>query len=182
MGFPRGFKARANRIAVDIRRRMGLQPIDPIDPAEICRAFDIDLMRLAELGDPPGSHCGIDESCFSAVTVPCGRRTAIVHNCSHHPWRQRSNICHELAHCFLGHACTPPLTADGERIHDNGIEAEANFLGGALLVRNEAAVHILLNGLMPRAKNLYSVSRPMLDFRLRMSGAYAIQRRLQGVR
>ena len=54
MGFPRGFKARANRIAVDIRRRMGLQPIDPIDPAEICRAFDIDLMRLAELGDPPG--------------------------------------------------------------------------------------------------------------------------------
>jgi hypothetical protein len=53
LGFPRGFKARANRIAVDIRRRMGLQPIDPIDPAEICRAFDIDLMRLAELGDPP---------------------------------------------------------------------------------------------------------------------------------
>lgn len=182
MGFPRGFKARANRIAVDIRRRMGLQPIDPIDPVEICRAFDIDLMRLAELGDPPGSHCGIDESCFSAVTVPCGGRTAIVHNCSHHPWRQRSNICHELAHCFLGHACTPPLTADGERVHDSGIEAEANFLGGTLLVSNEAAVHILLNGLMPRAQTLYGVSRPMLDFRLRMSGAYAIQRRLQGVR
>jgi hypothetical protein len=182
LGFPRGFKARANRIAVDIRRRMGLQPIDPIDPAEICRAFDIDLMRLAELGDPPGSHCGIDESCFSAVTVPCGGRTAIVHNCSHHPWRQRSNICHELAHCFLGHPCSPPLTAEGERVHDGGIEAEANFLGGALLVTNEAAVHILLNGLMPRAQNLYGVSRPMLNFRLRMSGAFAIQQRAQNTR
>lgn len=65
---------------------------------------------------------------------------------------------------------------------DGGIEAEANFLGGALLVSNEAAVHILLNGLTPRAQNLYGVSRPMLDFRLRMSGAYAIQRRVQGVR
>ena len=162
MGFPRGFKARANRIAVDIRRRVGLRPIDPIDP--------------------PGSHCEIDETCFSAVTVPCGGRTAIVHNCSHHPWRQRSNICHELAHCFLGHPCSPPLTAEGERVHDGGIEAEANFLGGALLVTNEAAVHILLNGLMPRAQNLYGVSRPMLNFRLRMSGAYAIQQRAQNAR
>ena len=182
MGFPRGFKARANRIAVDIRRRMGLQPIDPIDPAEICRAFDIDLMRLAELGDPPGSHCGIDESCFSAVTVPCAGRTTIVHNCSHHLWRQRSNICHELAHCFLGHECTPPLTSDGERIHDSGIEAEANFLGGALLITNEAAKHIVLDGLLAQAQILYGVSRPMLDFRLRMSGALAIQKRMQGVR
>jgi Zn-dependent peptidase ImmA (M78 family) len=94
-----------------------------------------------------------------------------VHNCSHHLWRQRSNICHELAHCFLGHECTPPLTSDGERIHDSGIEAEANFLGGALLITNEAAKHIVLDGLLAQAQNLYSVSRPMLDFRLRMSGA-----------
>ena len=82
-------------------------------------------------------------SAFSAVTVPCGCARAIVHNDSHHPYRQRSNICHELAHCFLGHECTPPLTEEGERARDGGIEAEANFLAGALLVPNEAAVHIV---------------------------------------
>lgn len=57
-----------------------------------------------------------------------------------------------------------------------------NFLGGALLVTNEAAVHILLDGLQASAQTLYGVSKPMPDYRLRVSGAYAIQRRVQSVR
>jgi Zn-dependent peptidase ImmA (M78 family) len=114
------------------------------------------------------------------VTVPCGWQTAIVHNESHHRYRQRSNICHELAHCFLGHECTPPLTESGERIRDGGIEAEANFLAGALLIPNEAAVHILRQGLIPTAQVTYGVSQPMLDYRLRVSGAHTIHARHMG--
>lgn len=182
MTFPRGFKAQANRISLDVRQRMGLQAIDPIDPVEICRVFEIDLLRLSEIGEPPGKFLEIDESCFSAVTVPCGARTAIVHNDYHHPWRQRSNICHELAHCFLGHECAPPLSSSGERIHNGGVEAEANFLGSVLLISNEAARHIVASGLERQARGLYGVSQPMLDFRLRMSGAMTIQKRRQGKR
>jgi Zn-dependent peptidase ImmA (M78 family) len=82
----------------------------------------------------------------------------------------RSAICHELAHCFLGHECTPPLTSDGERARDGGVEAEANYLAGALLMTNEAAIHVVKKGLISVAQELYGVSRPMLDYRLRVSG------------
>ncbi len=176
MGFRRGFKADANRIALRIRDRMGLSHTDPIDPFEICTQYDIRVIRLSDI-DPHSPFLGDVSSAFSAVTVPCGHETAIVHNDTHHPYRRRSNICHELAHCFLGHECIPPLTEDGERTRDGGIEAEANFLAGALLITNEAALHIVSTGLMPTAQNLYGVSKPMLTYRLRVSGAHTIYRR-----
>lgn len=177
MAFRRGFRAEANRISLSIRTQMGLRPIDPIDPAMVCAHFDIVLLRLSELDCNVSSFLGVDHSSFSAVTVPCGWRTAIVHNDSHHEHRQRSNVCHELAHCFLGHPCAPPLTESGERARDGGIEAEANFLAGALLIPNEAAIHIVRRGMGSTAQNVYGVSQPMLDYRLRVSGAYTIQSR-----
>lgn len=178
MTFRRGFKAEANRIAVRVREQMGLAPIDPIDPVEICRLFDIELIQLSELSCDISAFLGKDRADFSAVTVPCGARTAIVHNDSHHPYRQRSNICHELGHCFLGHKHTPPLTESGERIRDGGIEAEANFLAGTLLLTNEGALHVLKKRLTPdTAQRIYGISRPMLDYRLQVSGAQTIYKR-----
>jgi hypothetical protein len=159
---------------------MGLNALAPIDPVEVCARFEIILMPLSQLDCDCSSFLGRSASCFSAVTVPCGWHTAIVHNDSHHPYRQRSNICHELAHCFLGHQCTPPLTSAGERARDGGMEAEANYLAGALLVTNEAALHIVKKGLISVAQELYGVSRPMLDYRLRVSGAHTIHQRSHG--
>jgi hypothetical protein len=161
---------------------MGLRPIDPIDPLAVCAHFDIDLIKLSDVS-PRCAFLGLESSSFSAVTVPCGCRTAIVHNDVHHSYRQRSNICHELAHCFLGHKCTPPLTEDGDRTHDGSVEAEAVFLSGALLIPNEAAIYIVRNGLIARAQGIYGVSGPMLTYRLRVSGAHRIhERHMQNVR
>jgi hypothetical protein len=161
---------------------MGLSPIAPIDPAAVCAHFEIELIPLSEI-DPDSPFLGADNSAFSAVTVPCGLDTAIVHNDSHHPYRQRSNISHELSHCFLGHRCTPPLTASGERSLDKEIEAEAHHLTGALLLPNEAAVYIVREGLVPQAQKIYGVSAAMLTYRLRISGAHTIhQRRMQILR
>lgn len=180
MGFRRGFKTEANKIAVRVRQQMGLIARAPIDPKEICAKFDIQLLKLSELNSQDCSFLHRDNSVFSAVTVPRGGEIAIVHNDSHHPHRQRSNICHELAHCFLGHTCVPPLTPTGERARDSGIEAEANYLGGCLLVTNEAAAHIVFNGLVGSAQQIYGVSQSMLDYRLRMSGAFSIYQRSNG--
>ena len=180
MAFRRGFKAEANRIALRIRDRMGLSPIDPIDPFEVCTHLDIRVIQLSEI-EPRSPFLRGQSSAFSAVTVPCGHETAIVHNDSHHEYRQRSNLCHELAHCFLGHECTPPLTEKGERARDGGIEGEANFLAGSLLIPNEAALHIVANDLVRRAQQIYGVSAPMLTYRLRISGAHTIYRRKLGV-
>jgi hypothetical protein len=176
LGFRRGFKAEANRTALRVRAQMGLNAVDPIDPAAVCAHFDIKLIKLSEI-DQCSVFLDSNNSAFSAMTVPCGPTTAIVHNDSHHPYRQRSNICHELAHCFLGHQCTPPLTSSGERARDGGIEAEANFLAGTLLMPNEAAIYIVRSGLVAQAQGLYGVSRPMLDYRLKISGAVRIHER-----
>ena len=180
MGFRRGFKAEANRIAVRIRQQMGLDAVAPIDPLAVCERFDIRVIPLSVL-DESSLLLGQSGSVFSAVTVPCGIHTAIVHNDSHHPNRQRSNICHELAHCFLGHEYAPPLTETGERSRDGGIEAEANYLAGALLITNEAALHILQSGLIVEAHELYGVSKTMLNYRLRVSGAQKIFQRTKSV-
>lgn len=177
MSFRRGFKAEANRISLRVREQIGVRSIDPIDPIEICAHFDIDLIKLSELECDASRFLGADNSVFSAVTVPCGARTGIVHNDTHHWNRQRSNICHELAHCFLGHRHAPPLTDDGQRTRDSGIEAEANFLAGALLIPNEAAIHIVRQALDATAQDIYGVSAQMLEFRLRVSGARTIHSR-----
>lgn len=180
MGFRRGFKAHANRIALRVRQQMGLAAAAPIDPVEMCARFDIELIALSDLECDASRFLGVERSAFSAMTVPCGLKRAIVHNDSHHAYRQRSSICHELAHCFLGHECTPPLTDDGERARDSDIEGEANFLAGVLLVTNEAALHIMRRGLVAGASEMYGVSEQMLEYRLRVSGALTIHRRSVG--
>ena len=167
----RGFKAKANRIAVEIRDALGLCAWAPLDPLAVSREFDIDVVPLSRYGSAVRYFTQIETGAFSAVTVPCGLNRAVVHNDSHHPYRQRSNIMHELAHGFLGHPPCATFDCDGERNYDGGIEAEASFLAGCLLITNEAAWHIVQSGIIDSARGMYGVSQPMLDYRLRVSGA-----------
>jgi hypothetical protein len=84
LGFRRGFKTQANRIAVNIRGQMGLDPTAPIDPFAVGERFDIRVISFSDL-DYASPFLGRGQSAFSAVTVPCGIDTAIVHNDAHHP-------------------------------------------------------------------------------------------------
>lgn len=167
----RGFKAKANRIAVEIRAKLGLCAWAPLDPLAVCDYFEIEVVPLSRFPEAAKHFMQIERNAFSAVTVPCGLRRAIVHNDAHHPYRQRSNLMHELAHGFLGHAPCAAFDCDGERHYDGGIEAEASFLSGALLIPNEAAWHIVRTELIGVARGMYGVSKKMLDYRLRISGA-----------
>ena len=185
--YQRGFKAKADRLAVKLRLAVGVGVEDRFEPAAFCVEYGILLQPLSgmrEWADPdnvdyllgPGGSAG-----FSAAVMPIGIRRLIIYNDAHSAVRQRSNICHELSHCFLGHPVTAPLTDDGERNYDSEIEREAAFMGGLLLVPNEAAHHIARSGMMERvAANHYGISLTMLTFRMRMSGAQkAAQRRAE---
>ena len=111
----RGFKAKANRIAVEIRKALDLCAWAPLDPLSTCDHFDIRLIPLSSFGKVGHHFSNVEKGVFSAVTVPCGMKRAIVHNDFHHPYRQRSNIMHELAHGFLGHPPCETFDCDGER-------------------------------------------------------------------
>lgn len=112
---------------------------------------------------------------FSAATVPYGSRRTIVHNDAHARTRQASNISHELAHCVLGHPFVPPLSDLGCRNYDPVLEEEACWLGPALLVSKEAAMHVALRGIsVEQAAELYGVSARVMSMRLGVTGALKI--------
>jgi Zn-dependent peptidase ImmA (M78 family) len=109
---------------------------------------------------------------FSAVTVFRGFERTILHNDSHSAGRQASNLAHELSHALLLHPSTPPLDSRGCRDWDPVLEEEAEWLAGALLISDEAALHIVRSEMpLDEARTHYGVSQKMLQFRLNVTGA-----------
>ena len=81
-------------------------------------------------------------------------------------------LAHEIAHALLLHPPTPPLDEFGCRNFDGDLEDEAKWLAGALLVTEAAAVTIAFRQLSDaEAALLYSVSEPMMRYRLNVTGA-----------
>jgi len=120
---------------------------------------------------------------FSAVTVFRGLERTIVHNDSHSTGRQSSNLAHELSHALLLHPSTAPIDACGCRNWDPVLEEEAEWLSGALLISDEAALHIVRTNMTAEAaQTLYGVSGQMLTFRLNVTGARVRVARSQNFR
>lgn len=174
MGFRRGFQSEAERISCEVREKVGLSPTDSIDLAAVCSEFEINILRMTELPCDSSLFQATQNGKFSAMMAHIGIQSAIIHNDTHHEHRQRSNICHELAHCFLGHKACTLMDEDGPRSHNGNIEAEANFLGGALLLPKAAAFYVLKHGLKSQARTIYGISNRMLTYRLGVSGAQIV--------
>lgn len=150
MGLRRGFKSETNDIARDIRRELGLAAADPLDPWTLADNLAIPVVALSALASeaPVGVRHfqSIDPSRFSGVTVFVGTERIIVYNDAHAPGRQASDVAHEIAHGLLLHPPAPALDGHGCRNWDGDREKEANWLSGALLVSEEAAVMLARRG------------------------------------
>ena len=176
MRLRRGFKSEAHAIAREVRSELGLGTADPLDVRALASWLEISIFGISQLAsvapDAVTHFRLIDTGAFSAVTVFRRSRRTIWHNDSHAPGRQSSNIAHELAHGLLLHPPGPALGDDGAREWDVEAEAEASWLGGALLISDEAAFHIASTGI-PRdqAAEQYGVSTRLVDFRLNVTGA-----------
>ena len=118
-------------------------------------------------------HFGSAETgAFSAGTVFAGPRRTIVHNDFHSPGRQASNLTHELGHALLLHDPTPALDNRGCRLWNQNIEDEAQWLAGALLITEDAALWIARGGSsVSDAASRFGVSEPMINYRLNVTGA-----------
>ena len=109
---------------------------------------------------------------FSAITSPRGYVPLIIHNDSHPKDRQASNIAHELAHALLLHPPMPAVDTNGFRQYNATFEEEANWLGPALLVSDEAAVWAVRQELtVAAAAIIYGVSKQVMQMRINVSGA-----------
>ncbi|WP_079061889.1 ImmA/IrrE family metallo-endopeptidase [Streptomyces griseoruber] len=177
MSLRHGFKAEANRLAVQMRRELGLHPAAPLAPAQLAEhlAIPIKTFSSAIAHDARIERLLTTErESLSALTVHAGPRREIWVNDSHDPGRQNSSADHEIAHALLMHPPGPALDLLGCRHWDGVIEGEADWLAGNLLITNEAAWSIARKGTSPETAMLaYGVSRSMLTWRMNMSGANA---------
>ena len=184
--FQRGFKSRANDIALGLRRQQGLSKIAPLDPREVLNRLSIQVVPLSRFRKYcPSATAGLlsNSGGFSAMLLPVGPGERIViHNDSHSSRRQASDLAHELAHVLLAHPAERVCTGDLARRTDSLVEAEAAYLGGCILVPNEAANRIAFSGIDTyKAADSYGVSEEMITYRLRMSGSIRRVRRYASI-
>ncbi|WP_446422494.1 ImmA/IrrE family metallo-endopeptidase [Coleofasciculus sp.] len=176
MKLRRGFKKEANNYSREFRAELGLKPHAPLCPWKLSDLLGIPVVPLSEFKNECPTQTDYltqkNRECFSAVTVFNGHRRLIVHNDSHHPHRQASNIAHELSHGILQHPPTAPFSEYGCRNFNKTIEDEANWLGPALLISEEAALHIVKRKIsMDEAANFYGATKQVIRMRINVTGA-----------
>jgi Zn-dependent peptidase ImmA (M78 family) len=179
----RGFKAAAERIAVEVRSELGLAMTDALSAHALADHLGVPLVALSAVPSTNGAGFRAffqvtDPDSFSALTIFNGTARLIVHNDAHHPHRQASNICHEIAHCLLEHPPAPLLGDGGCRERNDTLEAEADWLGGALLVPREGGLSLIKRAWsVPEIADHYGVSEQLCRWRLNNTGVMRQARR-----
>ncbi len=184
MEYRRGFKAEANAYPREMRQELGLSPIDPLCPWTLAPNLGFEIIKLIDYSEHIPDEVVYLRSVagrkqFSAVTITRDGVAIIIHNDTHDPKRQAANIAHELAHGILIHKPQPVFDAFGSRHFDPEQEKEATWLGPALLVSEEAALHIVEQGLsIGEASDRYGASEDVVRMRLNVTAAYRRARRV----
>jgi Zn-dependent peptidase ImmA (M78 family) len=176
MGLRRGFKAEANWWARELRGELGLQPIDPLCPWRLCEYLDIPLIPLNRFAVTNPAQVAylysvVGQKEFSAVTLVHRRRRIVIYNDAHDRKRQASDLAHEIAHALLHHPTHALLSAQGNRHYEREIEEEANWLGPALLISDEAALRIAARMTIAEASEYYGATKEVVLMRVNVSGA-----------
>ncbi|MFZ4181600.1 ImmA/IrrE family metallo-endopeptidase [Streptomyces pseudogriseolus] len=180
MALRHGFKAEANRLAVQVRSELGLHAAAPLPSAMLAEHLSIPISTFsaAVAADARVAPLlGTEKEAVSALTVHCGPRRHIWVNDAHEVPRQNSSVHHELSHALLQHTPGPAFDPRGCRHWNGEVEAEADWLAGNLLITNEAAWAIARRRVTDDEAMLrYGVSKQMLTWRMNMSGAAARRR------
>ena len=180
----RGFKTEANAIAREVRAELSLYRTSPLDVWRLAEHLEIPVVPLSTLHNaaPEAARLFLNggQQMFSGVTVFRGSRRTIVFNDAHAPGRQANDVGHELSHGLLLHTPTAAVDGRGCRVWDRETEDEANWLSGALLVPEEAALHIVRRGWSTReAAARYGVTPKLVQYRLNVTAARKRMRRMQ---
>ena len=182
--FRRGFKTQAERLSMELRAELRLGAMERLDPRALAQHLAIPVVDPSDLRASGASAAAVYHfqrvatDVVSAFTVVDGFKRLIVINDAHAPTRQASDLAHELSHVVLEHEPHQGVIQNGCRVWDDSMEAEANWLGGALLVPRDAALHVARQGLaINEAAIDFGVSEQMMRWRLDHTGAVFQTRR-----
>lgn len=185
----RGLKAQAEKAALVARKALGVGRLSPLDPwayAEHVGAIVLDFDKLGLSASAKRQLLIIDGESWSAMTIKEGATTAIVVNPSHSTPRQRSDLMHEVAHLELKHV--PSRVEISKKTgmlllsdYSDDQELEADWHGAALLLPRDAiAHHRARRKTIMEIAEIYGVSEPLCEWRLRMTGVDIQLRRAHG--
>jgi hypothetical protein len=172
----RGFKAEAENIAQLVRAELSLGPLDALDCFALAEAWGIPVVSLGELREDGAKDRSVrrllsEEAGFSATTVVLGSKRLIVYNPRQPPGRSASSLSHEMSHLILEHEATPAIGIGGCRHWDGVQEAEADWLGAAMLVPRESALEWMLqNGDLEDGAQNFRVSVELFRWRVNHTG------------
>jgi Zn-dependent peptidase ImmA (M78 family) len=116
-----------------------------------------------------------DPNSWSGLAIKAHGLSAVILNPTHGKPRQRNDLMHEVAHIHLGHVPNRvDTTPDGLLLvsdFSKEQEEEADWLGAALLLPREAILACRRNGhSVAQICGKYGISRPLCEWRLRMTG------------
>lgn len=178
---PRGFKAKAERTALEYRKGLSLNPHDCLCGFKLAEHLQIPVYS-ANLFFSPESN--IDELVgsknndkgWSALTMKTQQNnTIIIHNHLHASTRQQSNIMHELAHIICKHEQQDSYKDIKlpffMRVFDKQQEEEANYLGSALQITRDGLLWALKKRMdTSEIAEYYNASQAMVTLRINSTG------------
>jgi hypothetical protein len=133
--FRHGFKAEAERIALELRGELSLGMLGRLEPAALAEHLCIPIQSLKDFEavarDDVRHLLGRGKSAFSAATIYVSRfKRHVITNPAHARTRQGNSVCHEISHIVLNHEAEAPVTVNGSRAWNGTQEGEADWLAG----------------------------------------------------
>ena len=177
MTLRRGFKAEANVHAREIRMELDLAADAPLCPFKTAELISVPVLTLSSFsGKLPDETSYLskrgEKIGFSALTACVGSERIIIYNDYLPLTRSHADIMHEISHLLLMHPPHRLRAETGGRHYDNELEEEANWLGPALLVSEEAALSVVQSGMpIVNAAQSFAVSPSLMKMRLNVTGA-----------
>jgi len=175
--FERGFKSWCEKLSLEFRAKLGLEPIDPLPARDLATHLGIQVRTTAEFSAlSPSSQSILDgDDAWSAVTLEGSDKKLIILKATNTPGRQSSDLMHELSHHLLDHRPTPvDVSKEGLLMlhsYDRTHEAQADWLSSCLLLPRPALMLIKTRrDEESAAAQAYGVSIAMLKYRLDVSG------------
>jgi len=177
MTLRRGFKSEANITSREVRNDLGLAADEPLCPFKTAELIGVPLRKLSSYRSVlPLETTHLMHSrgkiVLSAMTVCFGTERIIIYNDGLAPTRSYADIMHEISHMLLMHPPHRLSIESGGRHYDAELEEEADWLGPALLVSEDAALAVAQSRVSVRtAASHYMVSPSLMQMRLNVTGA-----------
>lgn len=178
--YKRGFKKWTDEKVIELRKQLGLYASSPLCAFKLCEFLKIPIFEpsaIQGLSEELLNELLVDGSThWSAATIPLNEgKYIIIHNPTHSPARQQSNLMHEIAHILCGHQIPEQTKNTGLsgflRNYNAEHEDEAEWLGSSLQLPRPALLYSLNRRMTVNdIAEHYNCSLEMVQYRINITG------------